>query len=156
MTLNINKVPRGKRGAAVKAARDNEGRTPHEICKIIADLPEFGGNYAEAEKFYNSMIRNLETSTWMERMRAELCGLFVGLKFPEILLDSHCQKRVRNALDDNRCHRQIFDKFLMEYQVACNEIIRTPNLGSKTVDMLRSLCEKLTGQLLHSWGFSDA
>ena len=68
-------------GAAVKAARDNEGRTPHEICKIIADLPEFGGNYAEAEKFYNSMIRNLETSTWMERMRAELCGLFVGFNF---------------------------------------------------------------------------
>jgi hypothetical protein len=55
MTLNICKDPTGKRGVAVKAARHNEGRTPQEICKIIAALPEFDGNYAEAKKFYNWM-----------------------------------------------------------------------------------------------------
>lgn len=55
MTLNIGKTPTGKRGAAVKAARNNEGRTPQEICKIIAALPEFDGIYAEAVKFYNWM-----------------------------------------------------------------------------------------------------
>ena len=54
MTLNIHKTPRPgtKRGAAVKAARDNLGRTPQEICRIIAATPEFGGDYDEARKYY--------------------------------------------------------------------------------------------------------
>jgi len=57
MTLNIQKTPRPgtKRGAFVKAARNNEGRTPQEICTIIATLPEFGGDYAEAVEKYNWM-----------------------------------------------------------------------------------------------------
>jgi hypothetical protein len=60
--LNILKIPRPgtDRGEAVKAARDNEAlaeqdNAAQKICEIIAALPQFGGNYAKAVKFYRWM-----------------------------------------------------------------------------------------------------
>ena len=96
-----------------------------------------------------------DASTQLEDARGSLIGLFAGLNFPEILLDGSCSTRLRNVLHVNKLDLRTFAEFLHSYPAVCVQLIRLPNLGRKSVAELHALCEKLTGQLLSSWGMSN-